>query len=176
MLNAKSLRPYLFGAAAGLLLTASVAVEGQFFGTSTTFPRFMTLILDTVGIDLSATEFYQTRGGSLTGAAFPNWQLLFVIGIGVGAFVSSKLSGTYKREELPQMWVERFGGSVRTRIWWSLLGGTLAIVGARMAGGCPSGHGISGLSQLGVSSFLALTMFFVGGIVTSRILYKGGNV
>lgn len=171
----KAMKPYFFGAAAGLLLTASVAIEGQFFGTSTTFPRFATLVLDTIGVDLSSTAFYQAREGSLTGAAFPNWQLQFVIGIGLGAFVSAKLSGTFKREDLPPMWVERFGTSVQKRIWWSLLGGTLAIVGARMAGGCPSGHGISGLSQLGLSSFIALSMFFAGGILTSRILYKGGQ-
>lgn len=175
MIMSKAVKPYVFGAAAGLLLTASVAIEGQFFGTSTTFPRFATLVLDTVGIDLSATDFYQARDGGLTGAAFPNWQLLFVIGIGLGSFISSKLSGTYKREELPPMWVERFGSNVKTRIWWSLLGGTIAMLGARMAGGCPSGHGISGFSQLGVSSFIALSMFFAGGILTSRILYKGGR-
>lgn len=175
MIISKSAKPYVFGAAAGLLLTASVAIEGQFFGTSTTFPRFATLVLDTVGIDLSGTDFYQVRDGNLTGAAFPNWQLLFVIGIGIGAFVSAKLSGTYHRETLPPMWVERFGSDVKTRIWWSLLGGTLAMVGVRMAGGCPSGHGISGFSQLGVGSFIALIMFFAGGILTSRILYKGGQ-
>ncbi|TVQ38518.1 MAG: hypothetical protein EA384_09090, partial [Spirochaetaceae bacterium] len=69
---------------------------------------------------------------------------------------------------------ERFGNRLRTRIVYSLAGGALAMVGARLAGGCPSGHGVSGMSQLGVSSLIALAMFFLGGIVTARVLYKGG--
>lgn len=167
-------KPYVFGALAGLLLTASVGISGQFFGTSTTFPRASTWFLSTIGIDLSHLAFYQVRDGALTGAAFPNWQLLFVIGIGIGALAASRLTNTFKAERLPQMWVARFGEGNKTRILYSLLGGTLAMVGARMAGGCPSGHGVSGMSQLGVSSLIALAMFFIGGIVTARFLYKGG--
>ena len=50
------------------------------------------------------------------------------------------------------------------------------IIGARLAGGCPSGHGLSGLSQLAVSGFVALAFFFGGGWVTARLLYgKGGE-
>ena len=102
-------------------------------------------------------------------------QFLFVIGIGLGAFIASRLSGTFKVEALPPMWVERFGGSVKKRVAYSLVGGVLAMVGARMAGGCPSGHGVSGMSQLGVSSLVALAMFFVGGIAVAGILYKKGG-
>ncbi|MFP4330426.1 MAG: YeeE/YedE thiosulfate transporter family protein [Spirochaetaceae bacterium] len=167
-------RPYLYGALSGLLLTASVAVAGQFFGTSTTFPRAATGLLQLLGADLSGWEFAQVRDGALTGLAFPNWQLLFVIGIGIGAFVASRITGTFKKEALPQMWVNSFGDNKRTRIIYSIFGGIIAMVGARMAGGCPSGHGVSGVSQLGVSSLIALAMFFVGGIVTARVLYKGG--
>ncbi|SIQ75371.1 hypothetical protein SAMN05920897_11458 [Alkalispirochaeta americana] len=164
-------RPYIFGALSGLLLTVSVAVAGQFFGTSTTFPRFSTLIVTTLGIDISALPFARVRDGALTGSAFPNWQLLFVIGIGLGAFISARASGTFHREHLPELWVSRFGPRHKTRLLYSLGGGTLAMVGARMAGGCPSGHGVSGVSQLGVSSLLAMAMFFIGGITTARLLY-----
>ena len=45
--------------------------------------------------------------------------------------------------------------------------------GARLAGGCPSGHGLSGLSQLAVSGFLAAAGFFAGGIIMARLLYRG---
>ncbi len=164
-------KPYLFGALSGLLLTLSVAVEGQFFGTSTTFPRFTTLVLDTVGIDLGFLEFYRVRDGNLTGAAFPNWQLLFVLGIALGALIASKLSGTFKREELPPMWVERFGPSVKLRAAYSVLAGVFAMVGVRMAGGCTSGHGVSGLSSLGLGSLFVLAVFFGTGIITARLVY-----
>lgn len=168
-------KPYLLGGLAGLLLTVSVLIANQFFGTSTTFPRVATWLIDLVGIDLGHLPFYQVRDGALTGVALPNWQLLFVIGIGAGAFISSLLTGTFKLESLPPMWVARFGDRLGLRIVHSLIGGALVMIGARIAGGCPSGHGVSGVSQLGVSSILALAMFFVGGILTARILYRGGK-
>jgi hypothetical protein len=46
-------------------------------------------------------------------------------------------------------------------------------IGARWAGGCTSGHGISGTLQLAVSSWLATLSFFIGGILTAMILYRG---
>jgi hypothetical protein len=43
-------------------------------------------------------------------------------------------------------------------------GGLVMVLGARLAGGCTSGHGISGMSMLGVSSFITVACMFVGGI------------
>ena len=48
------------------------------------------------------------------------------------------------------------------------------MVGARMADGCPSGHGLSGMMQLSVSSLVAMVMFFGAGIVVARLVYRGG--
>ena len=168
------MRPYLFGGLAGLLLVASVGVTGEFFGTSTTFPRAVSWLSGAIGIDLSGLELFQVRDGTFGGAAFPNWQLLFVIGIGIGSFLASWATRTFKTEKLPPMWEERFGSSMGKRIGFSLVGGIFAMVGARMAGGCPSGHGVSGVSQLGVSSVIALACFFIGGIAITSVLYRGG--
>jgi len=44
--------------------------------------------------------------------------------------------------------------------------------GARLAGGCPSGHGMSGLMQLSISGFIAMAAFFGAGIVAAHFLYK----
>jgi hypothetical protein len=52
-------------------------------------------------------------------------------------------------------------------------GGAVALFGARMAGGCPSGHGLSGVAQLSVSSLVAMVCFFAGGLFMARILYPG---
>jgi hypothetical protein len=48
--------------------------------------------------------------------------------------------------------------------------------GARMADGCPSGHGLSGLMQLSVSGFIALGLFFGVGVMVAAFVYrqKGG--
>lgn len=46
-----------------------------------------------------------------------------------------------------------------------LVGGILVGFGARYAGGCTSGHAISGLSNLQVPSLIAVIGFFIGGLV-----------
>lgn len=45
-----------------------------------------------------------------------------------------------------------------------ILGGLVMVFGARLAGGCTSGHGISGMSMLGVSSIITVASMFAGGI------------
>ena len=45
-----------------------------------------------------------------------------------------------------------------------IFGGGMLIYGARMAQGCTSGHGISGMSQLSVSSFITVAAMFGAGI------------
>ena len=50
--------------------------------------------------------------------------------------------------------------------------GLLVLFGARLAGGCTSGHGISGTLQLAVSSWLAAVSFFVGGIAAAMLIFR----
>lgn len=166
-------KPYVFGALTGLLQVLSVALIGQFFGASTTFPRTAGMIVNSLGFDVSQAQLGSFADGPAI--LLTHWQTWFVIGIGLGALAMSKMTGTFERERLPKMWTDRFGMSMQKRMWYSLLGGIVAIIGARMAGGCPSGHGVSGVAQLGVSSLIALTMFFVGGIAMARILYGRAN-
>jgi len=47
----------------------------------------------------------------------------------------------------------------------------LMAVGSRLAGGCTSGHGISGTLQLNAGSWLAVIFMFIGGIATAMLLY-----
>ena len=52
-----------------------------------------------------------------------------------------------------------------------LIGGLLVGFGARYAGGCTSGHAISGLSNLQVPSLIAVIGFFIGGLVMIHFIY-----
>lgn len=52
-----------------------------------------------------------------------------------------------------------------------LIGGFLVGFGARYAGGCTSGHAISGLSNLQLPSLIAVIGFFIGGLVMVHFLY-----
>ena len=72
---------------------------------------------------------------------------------------------------VPPLWEENFGSSPALRLAAALLGGIIMAFGARLAGGCTSGHGISGALQLSVGSWVALAAFFAGGWVTARMMY-----
>jgi uncharacterized membrane protein YedE/YeeE len=104
-----------------------------------------------------------------------DWQFMFVIGIFIGALIASLWSGTFKFQAVPDMWQNRFGTSIGKRGIVAFIGGIIAMFGARLAGGCPSGHGLSGTVQLAISGYVAAICFFVGGIIVARLLYKGGE-
>ncbi|MFA6622310.1 MAG: YeeE/YedE thiosulfate transporter family protein, partial [Candidatus Caldatribacteriota bacterium] len=70
-------------------------------------------------------------------------------------------------------WMARFGVSFLPRFFTALIGGIVLGIGARWAGGCTSGHGISGTMQLAVSSWIAVILFFIGGIITAQFMYYG---
>lgn len=62
--------------------------------------------------------------------------------------------------------------------WWQVaralafFGGFLMLFGARIADGCTSGHGISGIAQLSVGSLVAVTAMFTGGIAAAFLLLR----
>jgi uncharacterized membrane protein YedE/YeeE len=69
------------------------------------------------------------------------------------------------------MWKSKYGAGVGKRAVVAFIGGIVAMYGARLAGGCPSGHGLSGLIQLSVSGFIAAACFFGAGIFMASIVY-----
>lgn len=87
--------------------------------------------------------------------------LMFVIGIGVGGFVANHYLSAAPIEFLPESY-RSLGGGVRL-----ILGGALIGFGARYAGGCTSGHAITGISNLNWPSLIATAFFFVGGLAVT---------
>jgi uncharacterized membrane protein YedE/YeeE len=82
------------------------------------------------------------------------------------------MDGSFKLEAVPPEWEARFGGSVTKRAIAAILGGIVMMIGARMADGCPSGHGLSGMMQMSVSSYVALAFFFGVGALVANIIYR----
>jgi len=160
--------PYLAGALSGLVLIASVGFAGKFFGASTTFVRSTGMIEKIFSAErVSRMDYFMKE------APIVDWQWMFVIGIFFGASIAAKISDTYRLQALPDMWRGRFGDSIPKRACAAFIGGVIAMFGARLADGCPSGHGLSGSAQLAVSGFIALICFFIGGVVMARIIYRG---
>jgi uncharacterized protein len=172
-----SWRPYVAGALVGVLATLSVIVstkalgKTQFLGASTTFVRGAGFIEQTVGPEHVKKNPYFNKEKLKV-----DWQFMLIVGIFIGALAAALADGSFKLEAVPPVWRERFGGSVGTRAVGAFAGGIMAMFGARLADGCPSGHGLSGLMQLSLSGFIALACFFGGGVMMATLVYreKGG--
>ena len=162
--------PYLAGGLSGLVIIVSVLNTGQFFGASTSFVRSAGIFGKYFGPERVQQLEYFIRYLPII-----DWQFMFVIGIFIGSLVSSLLSDSFKWQGVPDMWAEQFGSSPVKRGIVAFIGGIIAMFGARLAGGCPSGHGLSGIIQLAVSGLIAMVFFFIGGIIMTQVLYTGGN-
>lgn len=101
-----------------------------------------------------------------------NGGMLLLMGTFLGSLLSVLVSHTFKLEKVPTTWSGQFGGSTAKRFGAAFLGGVIIMFGARMAGGCTSGHGISGSLQLALSSWTFFLTMFASGIVTALILFR----
>ncbi len=168
-----SARPYIAGALVGLLATLSVLVstqtlgKAQYLGASTTFVRAAGYVEQTVDSGRIEANPYYARTKPRV-----DWQFMLVVGVFLGALVASRLDRSFKLEAVPPVWRDRFGGKVSTRAVGAFLGGIVAMFGARLADGCPSGHGLSGLMQLSISGFLSMMGFFGAGVLMAHLVYK----
>ncbi len=162
--------PYIAGGLSGLVIIVSVLWTGQFFGASTSFVRSAGMLEKILEPERVAKLEYFIR-------YLPkfDWQLMFVVGIFLGSLIAATWSGSFKWQGVPDMWAARFGTSPLKRGVVAFIGGIIAMYGARLADGCPSGHGLSGMIQLAVSGLVAMIFFFVGGIIMTRIVYFGGK-
>ena len=166
--------PYLAGALVGLLAVVSVWAttvmmgKTNYLGASTTFVRAAGLLERAMAPErVAANEYFTTSKVKV------DWQFMLVGGIFLGALVSSVTDRSFKMESVPPVWAKRFGPSPVKRAVGGVLGGMVAMVGARMADGCPSGHGLSGMMQFSVSSLAALCLFFGVGIAVAAMVYRG---
>lgn len=106
-----------------------------------------------------------------------SWRLFFIVGIVIGAFLAARVAGG------PLATLE-MGVFTSTVDWpfvalavWFFAGGLLLGLGARVAGGCTSGHGIHGLANLHASSFVAIAGFMLSAAATTyfvSLLVLGG--
>jgi uncharacterized protein len=119
-----------------------------------------------------------------------SWNLMFAVGIVLGAVIA----GLWLRDPNPialtpaarasiaALGVSDFTGAVPQELFnWSALltwrglvmmigGGALVGVGTAYAGGCTSGHAISGLADLQLPSLVAVIGFFAGGLLGTWVL------
>lgn len=162
--------PYLAGALTGVVSTLSLWVSGKYFGASTTFVRTAGMVEKSIDPErVGAMAYFIKEAPKI------DWQWMFVLGVFFGSLIASTTSGSFRWKALPDMWQARFGPSRSKRALAAVIGGAIAMFGARLADGCPSGHGLSGTMQMAVSGFVALVCFFLGGMLVAHMLYGGGG-
>ncbi|MBD0833205.1 YeeE/YedE family protein [Aestuariibaculum sediminum] len=119
------------------------------------------------------------------------WNLTVVLGAIIGGFIATHyLSDNSVIDlnpqtvaELQQMGFENAGATLVPNEMFSLeavssvkglllliIGGLLVGFGTRYAGGCTSGHAITGLSSLQLPSLIAVIGFFVGGLIMANLI------
>ena len=158
--------PYVAGALVGVLMILSVVVSAKYLGASTSFVRTAGMIEQLVAPEhVAANEYFTKKTPKV------DWQVLFVVGIFFGSLMAALVSRSWKRQVMPTMWEKHFDGNALKRGVVAFVGGAVMIFGARFAGGCPSGHGLSGVAQLSLGSIVSIICFFIGGIVMAHILY-----
>ncbi|HIQ16318.1 MAG TPA: hypothetical protein EYH38_12270 [Leucothrix sp.] len=104
-----------------------------------------------------------------------NYSFIFVVAMLAGGLFASLLqaSPTDKKSlKSPQVWRDKYGHSLSKHFFASFLGGVLVLFGARLAGGCTSGHMISGMMQTSISGYLFAVGAFIIAVPVAIIMYR----
>ena len=100
------------------------------------------------------------------------WRLPFIIGLVLGGFLSAVLGGGFAPTWDLGMFDQVIGFGHAGKLAWMFVGGLFIGFGTRLAGGCTSGHGIFGISNLEPASMAATITFMASGILTTQLLYR----
>ena len=101
------------------------------------------------------------------------WRLPLVSGLLAGGVLSAWLGGGG--------WAATWDAGIlddhlqlgpAAKLVWMFVGGLFIGFGTRLGGGCTSGHGIFGISNLEVPSVVSTISFMIGGILTSHLIYR----
>lgn len=143
--------PSIAGMLLGALQLPGVVFVGNVLGSATAFQILSSLCLAPLGLSSKYVRIFAT----------PNplawFQLPYV---GVASVIAHLLAG--KSGDLK--------GAIGVDEMQAFLGGFVLIFGSRLAGGCTSGHGLSGCAMLMTQSWIAVPSMFAGGIALSILL------
>ena len=160
--------PYLVGVGIGVLSWFAFGVLDEPLGISTALSSAASVCaLPIMGSEGVAHNAFWSKNPLKW-----NGGMLLLMGTFLGSLLSVLVSHTFRLEKVPTTWQKQFGGSTAKRFVAAFLGGVIIMFGARMAGGCTSGHAISGSLQLALSSWTFFLTMFASGIVTALILFR----
>lgn len=142
---------WLSGILIGLVVPALYLLAGKGFGISTSLQQMGAMCCG--GSGPKYLSQFDRRAGL--------WTLFFIVGIALGGFVATNYLSDGRRNFLPDSF-HSASGAIRL-----IVGGFLIGFGTRYAGGCTSGHAITGIANLNWPSLVATVFFFVGGLTVT---------
>ncbi len=152
------------GLLVGVVATAAWWVSeyfgGRARGLSFTGPVrefFLTVVFGNYLNDPSAVVREESR--TVLGVTF-SWSALYVLAVPIGAYISARLLSEFKLKSPPA-----------GELLKGLFGGFIMGVGAEIGGGCNIGHGLTGVSTLALSSWVANAFIFLGNWTMSYFLF-----
>ncbi|NYT06492.1 MAG: YeeE/YedE family protein [Methanomicrobiales archaeon] len=157
--------PYVAGAGIGVLSWLTFLLSNKPLGCSTAYAQTFAMIECAIRPASREKPYWKKVLPAI------EWQWMLVAGVVIGAFFSSVLAGEFAVIWVPSVFGDAFGYDAAFRLAVALAGGILMGIGARWAGGCTSGHGISGSLQLALASWVAAACFFIGGIAAAMVIY-----
>ena len=147
-----------------LLLTFSIFGANRPIGASTYIPYFAGVLFD---LDPEKYEYMKISKDS------GSWEGVLLLGALFGGLITSIfITRTFRFSLIPTGWKKYKNKSITSRLIWSFVAGFVMIIGARLAGGCTSGHFMSGMSQLAVSSMIFGVVVMVSLVITGRLFYS----
>lgn len=161
-----------------VLLVKPIGVSTQFvildgIVADAVSPEFITQTDD----GYTSTNAYMAKSGGkyAKNAANPiNYSFIFVLAMMIGAAASAMARGGINKAErsVPVLWRANFGDSPAKRYAAVFVSGFVVLYGARLAGGCTSGHMMSGMMQTAVSGYIFAAGAFAAAVPTAMIMFK----
>jgi len=168
---------YVAGPLIGIVVPALLLIGGKQFGISENLRHMCAWAPGKV-------EFFQYDWKNGV------WNLTLILGVVIGGFIASTFLGSSDpigisdatRSDLALLGITNFDGLMPTQFFsWEgltsgpgifliIIGGFLVGFGSRYAGGCTSGHAISGLADLQLPSLIAVIGFFAGGLIVTFLI------
>jgi uncharacterized membrane protein YedE/YeeE len=155
--------PYLAGVGLGLVLLAAFLIMGRGLGASGAPSSVIAVVVNKIAPDHAANNnFYKEYIGDGTTNPLKDWLVFEVIGVAIGGFISGSLAHRIKGkvEKGPNV-------SVKMRLTYAFIGGSLMGFGAKLARGCTSGQALTGGAMLNLGSWAFMFAVFGGGYLAA---------
>ena len=172
---------YVAGPAIGLFVPALLLTGNRLFGVSSNLRHMCSMCSSFLPGRVEHFRYDWKQTGL--------WNLLFAAGILLGGFLAAQFGGAHNVEisgqtrlALSNLGIHDFSGLAPREVFaWSTLltvkgfvciifAGFLVGFGTAYAGGCTSGHAITGIASLQLPSLLAVVSFFAGGIIATYFI------